>query len=305
MATPVQVIHNVREMQSLVLAWRRAGLRSGLVPTMGALHAGHISLIHAAREKCDRVAATIFVNPTQFGPKEDFSKYPRTLDADLAMLSEAGCDAVFVPDREAMYPSGFSTSVEPPSVSQPLEGVCRPGHFRGVVTVVLKLFGIAPTDASFFGHKDYQQARVIQAMASDLNVPMEVHICPTVREPDGLAMSSRNRYLSPEERQRALSLWRALERCRLQLACGEHRTAELAAAMEKELISGVDAIEYAVVVDPVTLQPIELVEQQAIALIAAKIGTTRLIDNLLLSTDPHTTTTDATAKPTSSNPSQH
>lgn len=282
MTNSVPVIHDPREMQSLVQSWQRAGLRSGLVPTMGALHEGHLSLVRTARETCDRVVATIFVNPTQFGPKEDFSRYPRTLDADLTLLASASCDVAFVPDREAMYPPGFSTSVEPPAVSVPLEGMCRPGHFGGVATVVLKLFGIAPTDAAFFGQKDFQQARVIERMVADLNVPIEVVVCPTVRETDGLAMSSRNRYLSPEDRQRALALWRALERAQQLFRAGEHHTAALSQAMHAELAKGVDQVEYAVVVDPDTLGEISHVEKRAVALIAARLGHTRLIDNLIL-----------------------
>jgi pantoate--beta-alanine ligase len=197
------VIHDPAEMQRTVLALRRQGLRVGLVPTMGALHAGHISLVARGKQNCDRVVTTIFVNPTQFAPHEDFGKYPRTLPTDLELLAAADCDYVFAPTNEAMYPPGCSTFVDPPAVATPLEGVCRPGHFRGVATVVLKLFGIAPADCAFFGQKDFQQAAVIRQMVRDLNVPIEIEVCPIVREADGLAMSSRNRYLSPAERQQA------------------------------------------------------------------------------------------------------
>ena len=197
-------------MRAVVRELQHAGKSVGLVPTMGALHQGHLSLVRRAKSDCDVAVATIFVNPTQFAPHEDFSRYPRTLESDLAALAAAKCDLVFVPSREEMYPPAASTFVEPPQVAQPLEGVFRPGHFRGVATVVLKLFNIIPADKAYFGQKDFQQALVIQRMVADLNVPVQVVVCPIIREPDGLAMSSRNRYLSPSERQQGLALSRAL-----------------------------------------------------------------------------------------------
>src|SRR5262245_36721385 len=208
----MRVILSPCDVQATVMALRREGRRVGLVPTMGALHEGHVSLIRIARKRADVVVATIFVNPTQFGPKEDFGRYPRVLDGDLQALSAAGCNFVFVPAADDIYPPDFSTYVEPPIVAQPLEGEFRPGHFRGVATVVLKLFNLIPADIACFGQKDYQQLLVIRRMVQDLALPIEIVACPTVREADGLAMSSRNRYLSPAQRQQALGLSQALAR---------------------------------------------------------------------------------------------
>jgi len=281
-STPA-VVQSLAEATTRVFRARASGQRVGLVPTMGALHAGHASLVEAARRACDVVITTIFVNPTQFGPNEDFQKYPRTLDADLSVLREAGADWVFVPSAADMYPAGSSTTVEPPRVASPLEGQCRPGHFRGVATVVLKLFQILPADVAYFGAKDYQQALVIRHMAADLNVATEIQVMPTVRDPDGLAMSSRNRYLSADERSRALGLSRALRRADELFQQGESAVALLERAMHVELnATGVDRIEYAVIADPDTLEQREFVAQRGVALIAARVGTTRLIDNRML-----------------------
>ena len=214
----MRVIQSPSQIRQAIVQLRREGRRVGLVPTMGALHEGHLSLVRIARQRAETVVATIFVNPTQFGPHEDLGKYPRSLDPDLQALSAAGCNLVFVPSASDMYPPGFSTYVDPPAVAQPLEGACRPGHFRGVTTVVLKLFNLIPADFACFGQKDYQQLIVIRRMVEDLALPIEIVACPTVREPDGLAMSSRNRYLSPAERQQALALSRALESRRGSLA---------------------------------------------------------------------------------------
>lgn len=267
-------------IQAWVRERRSAGLKVGLVPTMGALHEGHLSLVRAARRECDCVVTTIFVNPTQFGPNEDFQKYPRTFEADLALLRGEGVEAVFAPDRAELYPEGFSTYVDPPSVAEPLEGRCRPGHFRGVATVVLKLFLLIPADVAFFGRKDFQQASVIRRMTADLNVPMRIVVCPTVRELDGLAMSSRNRYLSVEERERALALSRGLKRAAAAFASGERGQERLSGEMLDELrAAGISQIEYAVVADPDTLESAARVGERAVALIAARVGTTRLIDN--------------------------
>jgi len=268
---------------------RARGQRVGIVPTMGALHAGHLSLLRVAAKTCDLSIATIFVNPTQFAPGEDLDRYPRTIDEDLRQLREAGVSAVFTPAIQAIYPAGFSTYIEPPRVAQTLEGVCRPGHFRGVCTVVLKLFSILPATHAFFGCKDYQQLRVIQAMVSDLGLGIEIVPCDTVREPDGLAMSSRNRYLSPEQRSRALLLWRTLEATRDAVTAGETDVAALQARMRRCLagddatqVAGVDRLDYAVVVDAQTLAAIERIDRDAVALIAAVVGGTRLIDNVEL-----------------------
>ena len=253
---------------------------------MGALHEGHLSLVRAAKEVCDVAVATIFVNPTQFGPKEDFSKYPRTFNDDLTLLEPVDCDLVFAPSAEEMYPPGFSTYVEPPAVARLLEGVFRPDHFRGVCTVVLKLFNLVPSDVAFFGRKDYQQAMVIRHMARDLDLPLKISVCPIVREPDGLAMSSRNRYLSAAERQQALALSAALRSATDAFITGERSAPDLAATMQDVLqTAGIERIDYATVVDADTLEEVDQIEQPAVALIAGYVGTTRLIDNVELITD--------------------
>ena len=270
-------------MQRQIRELSRQGQRIGLVPTMGALHAGHLSLVRAARGLADVVVATIFVNPTQFGPSEDFGKYPRTLEADLRALAESGCDWVFVPQPADIYPAGFSTYIEPPAVARPLEGTCRPGHFRGVATIVLKLFEIVPADVACFGQKDYQQALVIRRMVEDLNLPIEIVTCPTVREPDGLALSSRNRYLSTAEREQALALSRALDEAQRLTAAGQRSVQTIEAAMRNILIAaGIEKIDYATVVDALTLSELIEVNGPTVALIACHVGTTRLIDNRVL-----------------------
>lgn len=261
----------------------RAGRTIGLVPTMGALHEGHLSLVRRAKAECDAVIATIFVNPVQFGPHEDFAKYPRTRERDLELLGQVGCDLVFAPHNDEMYPAGFSTYVEPPAVAAPLEGVCRPGHFRGVATVVLKLFHLLPADVAYFGQKDYQQSLVIEHMVRDLNLPIRIAVCPIVRESDGLALSSRNRYLSAGERSRALALSRGLARAESLVRAGECDAAMVAAALRGELAAaGIERIEYATVADAATLEELTVLDRPAVALVAAFVGTTRLIDNTLL-----------------------
>jgi pantoate--beta-alanine ligase len=250
---------------------------------MGALHAGHLSLVARSRDECDVTAVTIFVNPTQFGPHEDFSRYPRTLDEDLQQLSTANTDLVFVPEHEQLYPNGYSTYVDPPLLAQPLEGVFRPGHFRGVATIVLKLFQILPASIAYFGQKDFQQLAVIRRMVEDLNVPIRIQACDTMREPDGLAMSSRNRYLSPQQRSSALGLSKALMLAKEMVEQQITLTSLIEPAMHELLYqAGIERIEYARIVDRETLQPLEAVDRPAIALIAAYVGKTRLIDNLLL-----------------------
>jgi pantoate--beta-alanine ligase len=277
----VRVVATADQLRAEVTRARSAAKTIGLVPTMGALHEGHLSLVRAARGQCDLTIATIFVNPTQFGPHEDFDKYPRTMRQDLEALEGAGADVVFAPDRETMYPPGFSTYVDPPEIARLWEGQCRPGHFRGVTTVVLKLFHLAQADIAYFGQKDYQQARVIQCMAEDLAVPVAVRVCPTVREPDGLAMSSRNRYLDAAQRSRALALWQSLSLARQLVAEGERDALRIAQRMQEQLLQrGVDRIDYAALADPLTLQPVTRVQRSVVALIAAMVGQTRLIDNL-------------------------
>ena len=280
---------------------RREGCTIGLVPTMGALHEGHLSLVRRSVSECDFTVVTIFVNPTQFGPREDFTRYPRKFDADIALLAQERVDLVFAPDVDTIYPEGFSTHIEPPNVAGPLEGECRPGHFRGVVTIVLKLFNLVPADVAYFGQKDYQQARVIQDMVRDLNVAVTIDVCPIVREADGLALSSRNRYLSAEERARARSLYRALEHAVQLVRRGQHVAQAIGDEMRAVLIAGgITDIEYAAVVDPQTLLPVDVVAADTMALIAARVGTTRLIDNCRIGDALHSPniTTDTAVRST-------
>ncbi|HEU5315144.1 MAG TPA: pantoate--beta-alanine ligase [Chloroflexota bacterium] len=259
----------------------------GLVPTMGALHEGHLSLVRAARGECASVVMSIFVNPTQFGPHEDLSRYPRPIERDLGLAEQAGVDLVFNPSAEEVYPPGFSTYVDVEGPSRRWEGEHRPGHFRGVATVVAKLFTITQPDRAYFGQKDFQQLAVVRRLVADLNLPLEIVGCETVREADGLALSSRNVYLSPDQRRHATALHRALQEGRRRLTAGERDPAALRAAMERILLDtpGVSA-EYVAVVDPNTLEPLEAeigAAQQAHALIAARLGPVRLIDNMALS----------------------
>ena len=274
LSTPAAARNFTRELQ-------RDGRTVGIVPTMGALHDGHLSLARVSRAECDATIATIFVNPTQFAPSEDLDRYPRPLDQDLKLLEEHGVDAVYLPSTDVMYPEGFSTYVGTPEIARTLEGACRPDHFRGVTTVVMKLFHAIPADCAFFGKKDYQQWKVIQAMSRDLDVGIRVVGCEIVREPDGLAMSSRNRYLSEAERSRALKLSAALNAVELLVANGQREVSNLQDEMRKVLVSGpgVDQIEYATIVNADTLVPLHQLDRDAVALIAARVGTTRLIDN--------------------------
>jgi pantoate--beta-alanine ligase len=278
-----QVVTTVRQLRETLAPARQSGKRIGVVPTMGALHEGHLSLVRASQAECQTTVVTIFVNPTQFGPKEDFSKYPRTLDKDLAALATCGPALVFAPTVEEMYPAGFSSWVEVGAVSEPLEGACRPGHFRGVATVVMKLFQMVGADVAYFGQKDYQQTLVIRRMVRDLDVPIEIKVCPTVREADGLAMSSRNAYLDPQARRRALVLWKSLDLAQTLVNQGQRDAGAIRAAMEKQILTAEDAqIEYIALADPETLAPVDEIRQRAVALLAVRIGGTRLIDNLIL-----------------------
>jgi pantoate--beta-alanine ligase len=276
----MRVVHTIAEARAV----RRALPGTwGFVPTMGYLHEGHLSLVRRARAENDRVAVSIFVNPTQFGPHEDYARYPRDLERDLRLLEPLGVDLVFIPSVEEMYPPGFQTWVIVEEVSRPLEGASRPGHFRGVATVVAKLFNILQPDRAYFGQKDAQQTVVIRRMVQDLNIPVEIVICPTVREPDGLAMSSRNTYLNPEERRAATVLFRALQAAKARYEAGERDAERLREAM-REVIRAepLARIDYVSVAHPETLQELERVEGPALLSLAVYIGTTRLIDNLML-----------------------
>jgi pantoate--beta-alanine ligase len=255
----------------------------GLVPTMGYLHEGHLSLVRRARAECGSVAVSIFVNPTQFGPNEDLDAYPRDLDRDLGLLEPEGVDLVWTPTPEVMYPPGFQTWVTVEELTRPLEGALRPGHFRGVTTVVAKLFtGVLPRKA-YFGQKDAQQARVVQQMTRDLNLPIDVVVCPTVREPDGLAMSSRNTYLSPQERQAATVLYRALTVARKAFEAGERDAGQLRQIVTETVAAEPLAdLQYVSCADPETLQELETVTDKALISMAAFVGKTRLIDNAVL-----------------------
>jgi pantoate--beta-alanine ligase len=257
--------------------------RLGLVPTMGALHEGHLSLVRAAKAQCGAVAVSIFVNPTQFGPTEDLAKYPRQFERDRVLLEKEGVDILFAPSVDEMYRKGEATWVMVEGLSDKLDGRSRPGHFRGVTTVVAKLFHILEPDVAFFGQKDAAQVAVIRRLVRDLNFPVEIAVCPIVREPDGLAMSSRNAYLNPEERQRALVLQRSLREVENQFHAGETRAPRLIAAAQEIIAQEPQVrLDYFEIVDPDTLEPIERTSQPALVAVAANVGATRLIDNLLL-----------------------
>lgn len=258
--------------------------RIGLVPTMGALHAGHISLVRAARGRCDLVVASIFVNPTQFGPNEDYTRYPRHLEEDCALLEREGVEVVFAPSVDEMYPAGRdATWVVVEGMSDRLCGRSRPGHFRGVTSVVAKLFHIVEPDLAFFGQKDAAQVAIIRRMVRDLNMPVQIEVCPIVREADGLALSSRNRYLDIHGRKAALTFYRSLLRARESFDQGERETAKLIAAAQAEFMRepGV-RLDYFEIVDPDTLEPETRIEKRALAAVAGFVGSTRLIDNILL-----------------------
>jgi pantoate--beta-alanine ligase len=273
----------VEAVRQAIAAARARGLSVGLVPTMGALHAGHVSLIRAARAETGFVVVSIFVNPTQFGPKEDLARYPRPLADDLRLCAAEGVDLVFNPEPAVVYPPGFRTYVEVTGFQDVLCGASRPGHFRGVATVVLKLFTIVAPDAAYFGLKDAQQVRVIEQLVADLNVAVRIRRCPIVREPDGLALSSRNQYLDSEQRQRATVLSRALAEVRRLFEAGERGAAALEAVLRARVEGTPGArLDYATVVDYDTLQRVDRVSGTALAALAVYFGTTRLIDNVLL-----------------------
>ncbi len=262
---------------------RAAGRRVAFVPTMGALHEGHLSLVREGKRVAESVVVSIYVNPTQFGPNEDLARYPRDVEGDLAKLSSAGADAVFMPDDDAMYPAGAQTFVTVEKISKPLCGLSRPGHFRGVATVVAKLFMMVEPDVAIFGEKDFQQLALIRTMVRDLSVPVEIVGCPIVREKDGLAMSSRNAYLSKEERAAALSLSRSLGIARAMANAGERDAAKILAAVRKEIEgTGLARIDYAEIVDPETLDTLKEILRPSLLALAVFFGKTRLIDNALL-----------------------
>jgi pantoate--beta-alanine ligase len=279
----MQLVHSIAETRAALRKLRAQNRTVGLVPTMGALHVGHISLVRAARAQTDVVVATIFVNPTQFAPNEDFSKYPRTFEEDCRLLEQEGVDLLFAPAAEEMYPPGASTFVEVGGISDRLDGVSRPGHFRGVATIVAKLFHIVSPDRAFFGQKDAAQVAVLRSMVRDLNFPLEIVACPTVREPEGLALSSRNRYLSPAERQMALTLRRTLTEIEMRATQGEERSSGLIETGLEVLSRAPEVrLDYLKIVDPDTLEDVDEIRNGALVAIAAWVGATRLIDNIVL-----------------------
>ncbi|MGB2866379.1 MAG: pantoate--beta-alanine ligase [Sedimentisphaerales bacterium] len=279
----MRVAKTIISIRSLIKAAHKDGKRIGLVPTMGALHIGHISLIEAAVEDCDFAVVSIFVNPTQFGPGEDFEKYPRPLEADLKICREAGVNVVFAPEPQHIYPTENVTWVTVEKLTEPLCGRSRPGHFRGVTTVCAKLFNIVAPDAAYFGQKDAQQAIVIRRMVADLNMPLEIVVCPTVREPNGLAVSSRNQYLTARQKKDAANIYKSLQTCRRMIDAGTIQTRQIIAEMQKilqQIPSG--QIEYISIVDAETLDSIDKIEGKVLAAVAVKVGPARLIDNILV-----------------------
>lgn len=278
----MRVVRTIGELRGL----RRPLGRLGFVPTMGALHAGHMSLITLAAQHADAVAVSIFVNPTQFAPHEDLDRYPRPIAADLAQLEKAGVDVVFLPAVEEVYPAGFETRIDVGSIADRLEGAIRPDHFSGVATIVVKLFNIVAPDLAFFGQKDVQQTRVIRQMVRDLNMPVEIIIGPTVREPDGLALSSRNIYLDPAQRTEARSLFQGLHAAQISFTSGERDAGKLRALAAAPIQETRGTIDYVSVADPDSLAELDRVGPSgAILSLAARFGATRLLDNVLLGTD--------------------
>ena len=279
----MKICASISEARSACRDARANHRRVGLVPTMGALHEGHLSLVRAARAQCDVVAVSIFVNPTQFGPAEDLSKYPRQFERDCRLLEQEGVDILFAPSIEEMYPQGAISWVVVEGLSEKLDGRSRPGHFRGVTTVVAKLFHVIEPDAVYFGQKDAAQLAVIRRMVRDLDFPVEIVACPIVREADGLAMSSRNAYLNREERQRALVLQRSLQESQRQFQAGERSAARLISAAKEVFLSEPQVrLDYFEVVDPEMLDPVEHISGRTLVAVAAFVGTTRLIDNVVL-----------------------
>jgi pantoate--beta-alanine ligase len=282
-AAQPQLITESGALRQAVRDARLRGQSVGLVPTMGALHDGHLNLVDAARTECDLSVVTIFVNPTQFAPNEDFREYPREVTRDLSLLAGRGCDIVFAPGDDSIYRPNHATYIDVGPIGSVLEGEFRPTHFRGVATVVMKLFQLAPADRAYFGRKDYQQTLVVRQMVADLDVPIDIRVCPTVREPDGLAMSSRNRYLTPDERRRALVLYRSLQIAEQLYETGERSAAAIRNRMTHEIdILGGVQIQYIAIVADGTLTPVERIKGPTTIALAAIVGKTRLIDNILV-----------------------
>ncbi len=279
----MEVAETIQSIRGLIKSARDSGKTIGLVPTMGALHIGHISLIEAALKRCDYVVVSIFVNPTQFVPGEDFEKYPRPFKADLDICKKAGVDAVFAPSPEQMYPEENLTWVNVKKLTEPLCGQFRPGHFQGVTTVCTKLFNIVAPDIAFFGQKDAQQAIVIRRMVADLNMPLEIVVCPTVREPNGLAVSSRNKYLTEEQKRDASNIYKCLKKCREMVDAGVKDTSQIIAEM-RNILQKVPSIEieYISILDADSLGDIDQVGGKVLAAVAVRIGSARLIDNILV-----------------------
>ena len=281
--TEMEVAKTIESVRVLVKAARSAGEKVGFVPTMGALHIGHISLIEAAVKECDFVVVSIFVNPTQFGEGEDFEKYPRPLEADLDICRKGGVDVVFVPTAEEIYPAENITWVNVEKLTETLCGRSRPGHFRGVATVCAKLFNIVAPDVAFFGQKDAQQAVVIKRMVADLNMPLKIVVCPTVRERSGLAVSSRNKYLTEEQKKDATLIYKSLQKCREMIEAGTTDAGVIISEMKKVLNQAPSIeIEYASIVDAESLQKLDKIIGEVLAAVAVRIGPARLIDNILV-----------------------
>ncbi|MCS6852167.1 MAG: pantoate--beta-alanine ligase [Gemmataceae bacterium] len=281
------VVSTIAATRQHVTHARHRGLSIGLVPTMGALHAGHARLIRDARAETDYVVVSIFVNPTQFGPHEDLDRYPRTPERDVQLCAQEGVDLIFHPEVAEMYPPGFQTYVEVTELQRGLCGASRPGHFRGVATVVTKLLNIVQPDVAYFGQKDAQQARLVQQLVADLNIPVRIRVCPIVREADGLALSSRNQYLSPTQRRQAVVLSRALQAAATHVEAGERDAAALRRILAEHLRQAPDLrLDYAEVVDADTLQPVTTLRGRTLIALAAWLGTTRLIDNVIVEAEP-------------------
>jgi pantoate--beta-alanine ligase len=279
----MRTVRTIAELRRALPAAREAQTSVGLVPTMGALHDGHLALLAAARAECELVVMSLFVNPAQFGPAEDLAAYPRDEARDTALAREAGVDVVFAPSVEEMYPPGFATAVVVRGLGERLEGEWRPGHFEAVATVVTKLLNIVAPDVAYFGQKDAQQALVIERLVADLDMPVRIVVCPTVREPDGLALSSRNAYLSAGERARAVGLSRALARAAQVIGDGERDSGAVRAAALAELAASDLEADYLAVVDPETLEPVERIDRPVLIASAARVGRARLIDNVIAS----------------------
>jgi pantoate--beta-alanine ligase len=279
----VRLINSIDEMRRFSRGLHAQGRMIALVPSMGALHEGHASLVRRASSECDAVVVSIFVNPAQFGPGEDYACYPRSLEHDLDLLVSLRVDAAFAPDAAEVYPPGFDTSVEPGALAASLEGAVRPGHFRGVATMVLKLFNLVQPDVACFGQKDYQQAVIVERLIRDLNLDVRLVVCPIVREPDGLARSSRNAQLGAEDRQAATVLYRSLQRAQALVEAGETRALVIGEEMKCVLAAEPRAAgDYAEIVEPRSLEPVQCVAPGSVALVAARLGPVRLIDNLIL-----------------------